>query len=357
VLEVDMRRAASTWAGIAAAFTMWIAVTVAAIDARGGKDQEGVVRPQPRAASPAQPAPPAPATPAHAALATGITGKFKATLANGQPAPGYAGDDVCLQCHEDQGSVSRTKHGRIKNPRTPMANSGCESCHGPGQAHVDDDEKGHILKFGDTKVDAKTGNETCLSCHTRGPHALWDGSAHDSRNLACSACHSVHSPKSAESQLKADTQMGLCQTCHQQQAAKMRRASHMPVVEGKMECSTCHNPHGSTNVKLLRVGNWVNESCVSCHTEKRGPFLHEHAGTRDNCTTCHDPHGSPHERMLIAKLPMLCQRCHNHSRHPATIYDQGQLNNRSNRMMSRGCVNCHANIHGSNHPAGNTLLR
>jgi hypothetical protein len=33
------------------------------------------------------------------------------------------------------------------------------------------------------------------------------------------------------------------------------------------------------------------------------------------------------------------------------------LNNRSNRMLSRGCVNCHSAIHGSNHPAGVTLLR
>ena len=274
------------------------------------------------------------------------------------PQTGYVGADTCVVCHENYDkTIEATKHGFRANERTPAARQGCESCHGPGQAHVDDDDKGHILKFGDTKVDAKTGNETCLSCHTRGPHALWDGSAHDSRNMSCASCHSVHSPKSVENQLKADTQENLCATCHRQQAAKMRRASHMPVVEGKMECSTCHNPHGATNVKLLRVGNWVNESCVSCHTEKRGPFLHEHAGTRDNCTTCHDPHGSPHERMLIAKLPMLCQRCHNHSRHPATIYDQNQLNNRSNRMLSRACVNCHANIHGSNHPAGNTLLR
>ncbi len=347
-----MRRAATTWTGIGAAFAMWAAVTVASIDARGGPDQEGIVRPVPTAAT--VPAPPV-------ALTTGTTATpatAGAAVVKQQPvAAGYTGDDVCLQCHEDQGSVNKTKHGRLANPRTPAANQGCESCHGPGQAHVDDDDKGKIIRFGDTKAEAREGNETCMSCHTKGAHALWDGSAHDARNMACASCHSVHSPKSPESQLKADTQTALCQTCHQQQAAKMRRASHMPVNEGKMECSSCHNPHGATNVKLLKVGNWLNESCISCHTEKRGPFLHEHAAVRDNCTSCHDPHGSPHERMLIAKPPMLCQRCHNHSRHPATVYDQTQLNNRSNRMLSRGCINCHSAIHGSNHPAGITLLR
>ena len=51
----------------------------------------------------------------------------------------------------------------------------------------------------------------------------------------------------------------------------MQRSGHMPLREGKMDCSSCHDPHGSTNVRMLKVGNWVNETCVSCHTEKRGP--------------------------------------------------------------------------------------
>ena len=40
-----------------------------------------------------------------------------------------------------------------------------------------------------------------------------------------------------------------------------------------------------------------------------------------------------------------------------TVYDQAQLNNKSNRLIGRACVNCHSNIHGSNHPAGVTFLR
>ncbi len=109
---------------------------------------------------------------------------------------------------------------------------------------------------------------------------------------------------------------------------------------------------------MLREGNSISESCSKCHAEKRGPFLFEHMPVRESCVTCHDPHGSNNERMLVAKLPMLCQRCHVHSRHPATIYDSTQVTNRSNRIAERSCVNCHSMIHGSNHPtSGKALTR
>ena len=75
------------------------------------------------------------------------------------------------------------------------------------------------------------------------------------------------------------------------------------------------------------------------------------------CALCHDPHGSNNDRMLVAKDPMLCQRCHVSSRHPATIYDGTQIAAASNRAVGRSCVNCHSQIHGSNHPAGEKFLR
>jgi hypothetical protein len=52
----------------------------------------------------------------------------------------------------------------------------------------------------------------------------------------------------------------------------------------------------------------------------------------------------------------LCQRCHNHTRHPSTIYDNKVVGS-SNRLYSRSCVTCHSAIHGSNHPSGATFLR
>ena len=130
----------------------------------------------------------------------------------------------------------------------------------------------------------------------------------------------------------------------------------MPVREGKMDCTSCHNTHGSKNVRMLRAGFTVNESCATCHADKRGPFLWEHAPVRESCVTCHDPHGSSNDRMLVAKQPFLCQRCHNHTRHPATIYDSA-VQGTSNRIFGRSCVSCHSQVHGSNHPSGNFLVR
>ena len=286
---------------------------------------------------------------------TPVPAHQKAVEPHALPAAGYVGADTCVTCHDSEGkSLSHTEHARAANPRTPMAALGCESCHGPGKAHVDAD--GDITKIRVfPKMAPRDVTQVCMSCHDKGEHAFFQGSMHDSRNLSCITCHSVHDPKSEHAQLKKTTQIELCATCHRPQVLKLQRNAHMPLREGKMECTSCHTPHGSTNLKLLKVGNYINESCTSCHTEKRGPFLFEHPPGRESCVTCHDPHGSSNERLLVAKVPMLCQRCHIGTRHPSTIYDANQLT--SVRLFGRACVQCHENIHGSNSPSGNDFHR
>ena len=125
-----------------------------------------------------------------------------------------------------------------------------------------------------------------------------------------------------------------------------------------LRCTSCHDPHGTATEKML-IANSVNEQCYTCHTEKRGPFLWEHAPVVNACVTCHDPHGSSNERMLVAKVPFICQRCHVTSRHPPTIYDGFVMKNSSNgnKLTGRGCVICHSQIHGSNSPNGKAFLR
>jgi len=266
----------------------------------------------------------------------------------------FVGNKACLTCHENQDKgLEKTLHGRSADVRTPAARADrmCETCHGPGKAHAESGDKKDIKSF--KIMTASAANDTCMSCHAnRTSHIQWSGSKHDARKVSCVSCHSVHNPKSESAQLKTVKSTETCISCHKDQALKIKKSSHMPLREGKMECISCHTPHGSTNVKMLKVGNTVNESCISCHTEKRGPFLFEHAPVANNCVTCHTPHGSNNDRLLVAKVPMLCQRCHVPSRHPATVYDGAQLAARSNRLLGRGCVTCHQAIHGSNNPAG-----
>ena len=291
----------------------------------------------------------APAPPGPAAVIAARTGTDQT------PQGGYAGTEICVTCHAGfDASINRTRHGFARDPRTPAAAQGCESCHGPGEAHTTDPENIKPKVF--TRMRPAEVNDSCTTCHNRSEHALWDGSAHDARNLACTTCHSVHTPQSPRGQLKARDITAQCATCHRDKVNKLDRSGHMPVREGKMECTSCHNVHGSKNTRLLRAGFTINESCTSCHADKRGPFLWEHAPGRDSCATCHDPHGSSNERMLVAKQPFLCQRCHNHTRHPATIYDRA-VQATSNRIFGRSCVSCHSQIHGTNHPSGNFLVR
>jgi DmsE family decaheme c-type cytochrome len=167
---------------------------------------------------------------------------------------GFAGDDTCTTCHDSEGkSLHASLHGKAQNARTPAGkvNQACETCHGPGQAHAESGgDKTKIRRF--TALAPRDASEVCVSCHDRGTHALWKWSTHDAPNLSCVTCHSIHSPKSAAAQLKTANVTETCATCHKTQAAKLQRSGHMPLREGKMDCTSCHNPHGSTNARMLK---------------------------------------------------------------------------------------------------------
>lgn len=76
---------------------------------------------------------------------------------------------------------------------------------------------------------------------------------------------------------------------------------------------------------------------------------------RENCLNCHTPHGSNQNTLLVAPIPFLCQQCHVNLRHPNDLHTPSSLGNGlhpDERAMGRGCVTCHAQIHGSNNPSG-----
>ncbi len=296
--------------------------------ARGGESQP---------AAPAKPAAPVKAAP----------GKVVKT------APGeatYVGSNVCLGCHtpwvED---FSKTLMGRLFK----QGKIQCESCHGPGSAHVKAGGGrgvGGIISFRkeDTSRTAAENNAICLGCHEKGDRTYWDGSTHETRGLACTNCHTIMKRVSDKYQLKTAFQPDTCFQCHKDRRAQMLRTSHMPVREGKIVCSDCHNPHGSATEAMLRA-NSINDNCYQCHAEKRGPFLFEHTPVRESCVNCHQPHGSVNEYLLKVSRPRLCFECH--------TLGHGLAGPNSKYSFSRACNNCHTEVHGTNSPSGALLHR
>ncbi len=209
---------------------------------------------------------------------------------------------------------------------------------------------GGIISYrrNDPGQSVEQNNAVCLTCHERGERTLWKDSVHETRGLACTDCHTIMKSVSAHFQLKTAFEPDTCFQCHKDRRAQMFRSSHMPVREGKLVCTDCHNPHGSATEAMLRQDS-INDNCYKCHAEKRGPFLFEHAPVRENCLNCHDPHGSINERSLKMSVPRLCYECH-------TI-GHTQSGPNSQFTMGRACLNCHTNIHGSNSPAGGVFQR
>ena len=280
------------------------------------------------------------------------------------PAPAdsnYVGAETCKGCHEEAyNKFAKTRMGRIFlfQARTPGEKNACENCHGPGKEHVDaggGKGKGGLITFAkNDPTPVEKRNAVCLTCHTKGARIFWSGSAHESRNVACTNCHTLMQNISPKHQLAKENEIETCGTCHLQKRAQTMRSSHMPVREGKMTCTSCHNPHGTVTPALLKE-NSLNDTCFTCHAEKRGPFLWNHQPVLESCANCHDPHGTNHDAMLKLAKPRLCQQCHTEAQHPSRPY--GPIGPQQKFTMGRSCNDCHVAVHGSNHPAGFRLTR
>jgi DmsE family decaheme c-type cytochrome len=217
---------------------------------------------------------------------------------------------------------------------------------------ADGSSPGGIVSFrkNDPSRRVEQNNAICLTCHERGDRTYWNGSTHEVRGVACTECHTVMRPVSRKFALKTEIEMETCFQCHKDRRAQIFRSAHMPLREGKLSCSNCHNPHGSATEAMLKE-NSINDTCYKCHAEKRGPFLFEHAPVRENCLSCHDPHGSSTEYMLKVSRPRLCAECHGMG-HGSTASGPRVV-----ETFGRACQNCHTAVHGSNSPSGALLQR
>ena len=213
----------------------------------------------------------------------------------------FVGDKACADCHPRiTRAFPASPHARLRLASADRAGqTGCESCHGPASKHV-------AAGSGDLKLIVNPGKDPA----------------------ACFQCH-------------LDTE------------AEFHLPQHHPVIEGRMNCVQCHDPHGQDMMKpagglgLARL----NENCAQCHREQTKPVIYEHPALREGCAACHNPHGAINPKMLTARDSNLCLRCHAQAQGPAGtggLYI-GNVNHSSFlRFGTCWTAGCHTAVHGSN---------
>ncbi len=278
------------------------------------------------------------------------------------------GMEACGDCHGKQvAKFSASKHAVYLRKVVAEKGEVCEYCHGPASEHVDERANVKILHFPQRSAyTVKRTTELCVSCHTAvldKPH--WQGNTHAMADVSCVDCHSFHQDDTQPYLLrKPDIKVtnnvafrydekhpttnqainGACLNCHREQQSQLRMRSHHPLFEDRVNCADCHEPHKSTDPMLLAENRDLSETCLKCHTNKRGPFVFEHeparvGGLGDSCLTCHRPHGSPNPKLTVAFGRGLCIQCHT---------DINQDAAHLNRPGSCWRSGCHSDIHGSN---------
>jgi DmsE family decaheme c-type cytochrome len=278
---------------------------------------------------------------------------------------GYVGGNVCRTCHPDVWSnfYKNPHYKSVASGKETPDRSGCEGCHGPGQAHIDaKGGRATIVAFSELQPKAILDN--CLRCHAETmSRANIRRSSHTLNDVVCANCHSIHKP-AVPKFLLAKRQTDLCYGCHSDVRAQFSMPFKHRVNEGFMACSDCHNPHGASAptwrmASRPRMTDQVlsnEEPCLKCHSEKRGPFIYEHEPVRvEGCETCHYPHGSTNSRLLRRPVVFtLCLECHNGAgnfgRQNAGVLTLTPSHNLADPRY-RNCTTCHVRVHGSNSDA------
>ena len=326
-------------------------------------------------------------------------------------ASGFVGSAVCKTCHPDVwlNFYKNPHYKSIASGTEPPERTGCEGCHGPGKQHVEARGGKTTIPRAFSLMGPAKILDTCLTCHSKDlSRANIRRSSHSEADVVCSSCHSIHKSQTPKF-LLARKQADLCYSCHGKDFGKVniRRSSHtmadvactgchsihkstvpihllakkqadlcytchldvraqfsMPfkhrVNEGVVQCSDCHNPHG-TFAPTWRAGDrphMVQQAlgneipCVKCHTDKRGPWVFEHSPVRvEGCETCHQPHGSMNAKLLRRPVVFtICLECHNDPAPPdkgSGVISQSATHNLLDPRY-RQCTSCHVRIHGSN---------
>ena len=299
-------------------------------------------------------------------VSLGLIGLIWITPVMAESPPG----DICADCHDDiVESFGQTPHG-VYFQDNMLTGGDCTSCHGNGVEHIQGDGDPELI-INPANADQFGAEKICMSCHSGRQFDDWQFSGHHSADVNCASCHKVHQ-SGKQSAIK--TEPDLCYECHSDVKAATQMPSHHPIAEGKMVCSDCHAVHGGE--ASFTMDGSDNELCFSCHANKEGPFMYEHAPVTEDCKLCHAPHGSVADNLLTLNEPALCLNCHAMHFHatndgidgpftPPLEPDRGGISTRDGLKAATltKCTQCHQVIHGTDLPSqttstgGNALTR
>jgi DmsE family decaheme c-type cytochrome len=146
--------------------------------------------------------------------AFGIGGLVLGLFGIGNAIAAGPGPDTCVKCHEEEvASYSNSVHGQKGNIRGPGNAGECSSCHGDASEHVKTRGKAAMKNPGKKAMAPEESVATCIACHkSDNKRSHWDGSTHQTRDVTCASCHSVHAAK--DRMLSKLTQPEACFTCH-----------------------------------------------------------------------------------------------------------------------------------------------
>lgn len=148
----------------------------------------------------------------------------------------------------------------------------------------------------------------CAMCHAPGssPHYAVAG---------CAACHNPHAPLGTDF-AKVGNVGPVCSSCHSNEGDQL---SKYPSLHSELECTACHNQHGS----------WL--SCLDCHDG------HTCGMDSEDCLQCHQPHKPTVVRYGLGVPNNWCSGCH------LEVFETLEANRTKHHDLS--CVYCHKEQH------------
>ena len=195
-------------------------------------------------------------------------------------------DARCAYCHVS-GFEPRRPDAQGNGPRyrARADRIDCEACHGPASAHVEFHEsklqgKDPITRYDEMAHDKALG--MCLQCHM-------ESEVIDTHFKLGEDIFEYRTPTLIVDPERVDPSGRPLELIYDGLPFNSSRC----VMEGKLTCITCHDPHGSSNPSQLREDPSNDKMCTQCHEDiaAQGKAHTHHAvdGPGSRCVNCHMP--------------------------------------------------------------------